>query len=250
MIIRAIKDLVNARLAGEQLTYSALLPYLDAVVDEINDKLHAKFKTFTELTRTEVGLEYNEFPDKYIRTVVAVGAAAKWYIDDEEGIETATALVQQYNNNLFVMMRDYGPLVPEDKKADARSGYLQEGLDDQVSGVNPDLRYIEVPGVPGTSISSLEIVSRNDGKHLVATLVDYTYGSKVIDCGIVNTDIVTIKMDAEGNWIALLTDGSVHKVGNMPQFMDQYLQVDTKPLTSSPVRKYAIGIEIDEYIGD
>lgn len=249
MIIKAVKDLVNARLAGEQLTYSTLKPYLDAVVDEINSKLHSKFKTFSEVSSLDTNVDYNEFPDKYIRTVVAVGAAAKWYIDDEEGIETATALVQQYNNNLFIMMRDYGPLVPESKQADAHSGYLEDDTySKDAHGINPEIRYIEVEGVPGTSISNFQIRTVTDGsKHLFATLIDYKYGSKVIDCGVVSPEIITVKMDVEGNWIALMSDGTVHKIGNMPKFMQQYIQVAVNSTLTTSTGTHTIGFEIEDF---
>ena len=245
MIIRAVKDLTNARLAGEQLTYSTLKPYLDAVVDEINSKLHAKFRTFSEVSPVDTGVDYNEFPDKYIRTVVAVGAAAKWYVDDEEGIETATSLMQQYNNNLFIMMRDYGPLVPAEKQADSTTGYIP-GITEFTQKINPDLRYIEVEGVPGTSISNFQIVSKEDGKHLFATLVDYKYGSKIIDCGVVNTEIVTIKMDAKGDLIALLSNGTVHVIGNMISFMQNYFTVAIDNELAPSKGANTIGFEIGD----
>ena len=247
MNIKAVKDLVNARLAGEQLTYSTLRPYLDAVVDDINSKLHAKFKTFSEVSEYDTTKDYTEFPDKYIRTVVAIGAASKWYIDDEEGIETATALAEQYRNNLFIMVRDYGPLVPEDKQADSGSGYLQDPCSTKPAGINPEIRYIEVEGVPGTSIENFQIKTVSDGsKHLFATLVDYKYGSKVIDCGVVSPEIVTIKMDVEGNLIGILSDGTVHIIGNMPKFMQQYIQVSIGGTLTASQGTHTIGFEIGE----
>ena len=247
MNIKAVKDLVNARLAGEQLTYSTLRPYLDAVVDDINSKLHASFKTFSEVSEYDTTKDYTEFPDKYIRTVVAIGAASKWYTDDEEGIETATALAEQYRNNLFIMVRDYGPLVPEDKQADSGSGYLQDPCSTKPAGINPEFRYIEVEGVPGTSIENFQIKTVSDGsKHLYATLVDYKYGSKVIDCGVVSPEIVTIKMDVEGNLIGILSDGTVHIIGNMPKFMQQYIQVSVGGTLTASQGTHTIGFEIGE----
>lgn len=247
MKIRAIKDLVNARLAGEQLTYSALQPLLDAVVDEINSKLHAKFKTFSEVSLREMDVEYNEFPDKYIRTVVVVGTAAKWYIDDEEGIETATALMQQYNNNLFVMVRDYGPLVPIDKQADSGSGYLGDPYNQTNNKINPEIRYMEVVGPPGTSVEGFEVKQEANGKHLYARLVDYRYGTKIVDCGIISNDIVTLKLDVEGNLVALMTDGTVHQVGNIANFMGQYLQVAVGSKLTTSSGTHTIGFEIEDF---
>ena len=189
MKLTDIKNLTNARLAGEQLTYSALVPYFDMVVDEINSKLHSCFKTFSEVNPTGIGnvTDYTEFPDKYIRTVVCVGAAAKWYIDDEEGIETATALNQQYVNNLFVMMRDYGPLVPEDKKRKDRGGFLAEQGTEYANEINPDLRYIEVKGVQGTSIIDAKIEWVGNQQHLKLKFLDPQTGVRWVDCGAINT---------------------------------------------------------------
>ena len=248
MIIKTVKDLVNSRLAGEQLTYSTLKPYLDAVVDEINSKLHSKFKVFSEVSNLDTNVDYNEFPDKYIRTVVAVGAAAKWYIDDEEGIDTAAALLQQYNNNLFVMMRDYGPLVPVDKQADDGSGYLSNPNCPKGTPINPDLRYIEVEGVPGNSITSLQIKTVSDGsKHLFATIVDYKYGSKIVDCGVVSPEIITMKLDAKHNLVALMSDGTTHVVGSLAQVLNGYVQVAIdRPLTAGTGIS-TIGFEIGDF---
>ena len=189
MKLTDIRNLTNSRLAGEQLTYSALLPYLDAVVDDINSKLHTKFATFTEINPTGVGgaTDYTEFPDKYIRTVVCVGAAWRWYVDDEEGIDTAVSLKQQYDNNLFVMVRDYGPLVPEGKKADDNTGYLKDPYSTATCSLNPEVRYNPVEGLPGVSVEAMELRHINNALHLYAKLVGYTLdgGFKWIDCGVI-----------------------------------------------------------------
>lgn len=215
MIIRAIKDLTNSRLAGEQLTYSQLLPYFDAVVDEVNARLHTQFKVFSEITSNDITLEYNEFPGKYIRTVVCVGAAYKWYIDDEEGIATADALGQEYQNNLFLMERDYGPLIPTDKRRDDKGGFFcdHNGNPNQENFWNPDLRYIEQGGYAGTSVTDLKIKEIDGARHLIATLTDQRFGSKNVDCGIVSPNVTAFQLDVEGNIIALMSDGTVYKVG-------------------------------------
>lgn len=56
--------------------------------------------------------EYDAFPDKYIRSVVIPGAAYKWYVMDEEGIPTADRYGYDYQDALFVMLRDYLEDVP------------------------------------------------------------------------------------------------------------------------------------------
>ena len=201
MLLTDIKNLTNSRLAGEQLTYSALLPYLDAVVDEINETLHAKFKTFTEVNPTGISgagfsTQYAEFPDKYIRTVVCIGAAYKWYIDDEEGIETAGSLGMQYKNNLFIMQRDYGPLVPEDKQQNNNSGFLRSAEEtESINGINPDYKYIEVPGLQGTSVYGLNIVNKNGVQHLQAKLINPNGSMKTVDCGAIDVETFTIAVN-------------------------------------------------------
>lgn len=246
MKIRAIKDLVNARLAGEQLTYSTLQPYLDAVVDDINAKLHANFAVFSQVSLRDIDVEYAEFPDKYIRTVVAIGAAAKWYVDDEEGIEAATALMQQYNNNLFIMMRDYGPLVPVDKQADKKTGYLDDPNECTENGINPNLRYVEVVGPPGTRISGFEIQDRSDGKHLVVTTVDYKYGVEVRDCGLISAEIANIQLNSDGALIATMSNGVQYVVGNLANYMHNYLQVDMRGDGGSTAGYNTIKFEIED----
>lgn len=217
MKLTDIKNLVNTRLAGEQLTYSALVPYLDAVIDEINAKLHSCFKTFSEVNPTGLGTvtEYTEFPDRYIRTVVCVGAAVRWYIDDEEGIETATSLNQDYINNLFVMMRDYGPLVPENKKRNDNGGFLCDHSNNQSDAINPDIRYIPVEGVQGTSIEDAKIEWSGGQQHLYLKFVDYRGGWQWKDCGAIDTGAFIVTANQ-----------------SLP--------------TDKPIPKYTIGIKIED----
>lgn len=215
MNIRAIKDLTNSRLAGEQLTYSQLLPYFDAVVDDINARLHTQFKVFSEVTTTDTNLEYTEFPNKYIRTVVCIGAAYKWYIDDEEGIATAEALGQEYQNNMFLMERDYGPLIPTDKRRDDKGGFFCDHSAEQKPSNywNPDIRYLETGGYAGTSVTALKIVEHDGARHLIATLTDQRVGSRNVDCGIVSPNVAAFQIDVEGNIVALMSDNTFYKVG-------------------------------------
>lgn len=234
MLIRSIKDLTNSRLAGEQLTYSQLLPYFDAVIDDINARLHTQFKVFSEVTTTDTALEYDEFPNKYIRTVVCIGAAYKWYIDDEEGIATAEALGQEYQNNLFLMERDYGPLIPTEKRRDDKGGFFCDHTQtpSQQNSWNPDIRYLEVGGYAGTSVTNLEIVERDGARHLIATLTDQRLGSKKIDCGIVGPNIVALQLDVSGDIVALMSDKTVYKVGgNLHELISSTL-LDINPIVS------------------
>lgn len=109
MTIMNIISAINTKLAGETLTYNQLRLFMDEVVDDINTDLSAQFPTFEDYNE---GDEYTAFPDKYIRSVLVTGAAAKFYTMDEEGIMTAQAYQYDYRDRLFAMVRDYSALVP------------------------------------------------------------------------------------------------------------------------------------------
>lgn len=123
MTINTIVKRVNTLLAGEQLVYSRLEGFLDATIDDINDKLNSTFPTFSELSSdlTFVGdAEYDYIPDKYIRSVVIPGAAYKFYVMDEEGMSTAEQFAYDYEKALFMMMRDYLEQVPEEYQSESK----------------------------------------------------------------------------------------------------------------------------------
>lgn len=105
---------VNRLLGDELYPYSKLEQFLDAVVDEINDNLSACFPVFSDVVEdpTKTDVDYDCFPDKYIREVVIKGAAYKFLIQDEEGIPTATQYGYEYKDAMFVMLRDYAREVP------------------------------------------------------------------------------------------------------------------------------------------
>lgn len=127
MDINTIVKRVNMHLAGEQLVYSRLEPFLDSVIDDINDKLNAKFPVFSDLHAEADFLgetEYDAFPDKYIRSVVIPGAAYKFYIMDEEGMVTAEQFSYDYEKALFMMMRDYTEQVPEEYQSESKGSVI------------------------------------------------------------------------------------------------------------------------------
>ena len=55
---------------------------------------------------------YDVIPDKYLRSVVALGTALYFFTNDEEGEQIALDYQQKYNQQLFYMVRDYHMLVP------------------------------------------------------------------------------------------------------------------------------------------
>ena len=122
---------INEQLSGELLTYNQLEPFLDQVIDDINSKLDTTFPSFSEFTQDaypERYPNYNFFPDKYIRSVVIIGAAYKWFLVDEEGIPTATQFQYDYEDHLFIMLRDFLEHVPEEFQANSKASV--EGLSD------------------------------------------------------------------------------------------------------------------------
>lgn len=124
MELNKIVDRVNTKLAGELLTYNQIVYFLDAVVDEINTQLNAKFPVFSEFDANFPQYpNYDFFPDKYIRSVVIPGCAYHFYMTDEEGISSATDYQREFQMNMFYMVRDYSMYVPEEYQIDD-TGYL------------------------------------------------------------------------------------------------------------------------------
>ena len=115
MTITNIVKKINDELAGELLTYKELEPFLDQVIDDINAQLDAKFPAFSDFTYDNYPdryPNYNFFPERYIREVVIKGAAYKWYVMDEEGIPTAQMFQYNYQDQMFIMLRDYLEDIP------------------------------------------------------------------------------------------------------------------------------------------
>lgn len=116
MRVGQIVNLINKHLADEFCSVAELTSYMDRVIDDINTRLNSKFPTISEVIAAAGGTtdpDYNVFPDKYIRSVLVVGAAYKYYITDEEGNATAQQYGAEYNQNLFYMERDYSFSIPE-----------------------------------------------------------------------------------------------------------------------------------------
>lgn len=123
-----IVRLSNKYLAGEQLTYPKLLPFLDEVIDDINSQLNATFPSFSSLAidgNPTANDYYDCFPDRYIRSVVCIGVASKFYTMDEEGNISAEGYEAKYQQNLFYMVRDYVEHVPEFFRSDSTGSVRQ-----------------------------------------------------------------------------------------------------------------------------
>lgn len=156
MQVRQIINIVNEKLAGETLGLSELRGFLNDVIYDINSAMSAKFLSFDGLTEDDL---YDCFPDNYITSVVTIGAAYKFYITDEEGIDSAQAYGLMYRNNLFYMVRDYSVRIPDEYKDWDNTGFLKSsvgsltpetnpinifsGTDYASESLNPDIRYIQ-----------------------------------------------------------------------------------------------------------
>ena len=141
MKIRDIVKLTNTYLAGEQLVYQKLLPFYDAVIDDINSRLNSTFPSFTDLDITQLDADdavYEFFPDRYVRSVVALGAAHKFYMMDEEGVSYDEAYTSKYEEALFYMTRDYIDQVPEIFQSDSK-GSVPVHLEDDSFLICPGL---------------------------------------------------------------------------------------------------------------
>lgn len=180
MEIKKLVDYVNRSfIASDYLRAPDIYYYMDLVIDDINDRLQAKFPTFTDwhdfvaewnariqgpnpvpgegmpeepdedhsdlppwpplpgevsypaygvvphfrptplqpafdrsLFKLRSNSNYDAFPDKYLRSVVALGVAVKFYTRDEEGEQIALDYQNRYEMALFKMTRDYHNQVP------------------------------------------------------------------------------------------------------------------------------------------
>lgn len=124
MDLTKIVQKVNNKLAGEMLTYDMMKDYLDDVIDDINARLSTNFPVFSDFTLEaypESYPNYSFFPDRYIRSVVTLGAAYKFFVVDEEGLPTAQQFSYDYQDALFIMERDYSDLIPEEFRLDLKA---------------------------------------------------------------------------------------------------------------------------------
>lgn len=132
-----LKDItlkVNELLAGERHSYAQIVNFLDRTIDDINSQLNSTFPAFSEIPEGKA--EYDYFPDRYIRSVVCVGAAWYYFTTDEEGISTAPQYQYDYDRGLFIMLRDYFNDVPvEYQSTSLKALVMAKDVEDGESGV-------------------------------------------------------------------------------------------------------------------
>lgn len=127
MRISKLLEITNRLLAGDTLPLSKMILFFDQVIDDINSALDSTFPSFSDLDPSET--TYDLFPDKYLRSVVAKGAAFKYLTMDEEGALVGQAFAYDYQDALFKMTRDYITSVPEEYRAETDGGVdLKESL--------------------------------------------------------------------------------------------------------------------------
>ena len=137
MLLNDIIRSVNTLLAGEREGYHQLIGHLDKTIDDINAQLNSTFPAFSELPEGKA--EYDFFPDRYIRSVVCVGAAWYYFTTDEEGISTAPQYLMDYERGLFYMLRDYFNSLPEEyQETDLKALTFSSDLEAGESGVEID----------------------------------------------------------------------------------------------------------------
>ena len=115
---------------------------MDMVIGEINDALQSNFPILSDWAdyAKEQGRDmedYSVIPDRYLRTVVAVGAALNFFTNDEEGEQIANKYYIQYERAKSTMVRDFIELVPEEFQVN-EGGYISTpyvGRDDSDASI-------------------------------------------------------------------------------------------------------------------
>lgn len=126
MQIKKLVDTINRTyVPSEYLRQPDIYYFMDRVIDDINEQLQSCYPTFSEWEdfvnvwnenfpeEPKDRTVYDVIPDKYLRSVVALGTALYFYTSDEEGEQIAIDYQTRYNQQLFYMVRDYHMLVPE-----------------------------------------------------------------------------------------------------------------------------------------
>lgn len=136
MQINKLIDTINrAYITSEYVRAPDVYYYMDRVIDDINKNLQTKFPLFSEWVDfverwnklfpeyPKDRTTYDVIPNKYLRSVVALGTALYFFSNDEEGELIAQDYQQKYNMEMFYMVRDYHSQVP-DMFRDDDGGYI------------------------------------------------------------------------------------------------------------------------------
>lgn len=88
---------------------------------------------------------YDVIPDKYLRSVVALGAALYFYEADEEGEQIAMDYQGRYEQQLFYMVRDFHSLVPPEFQNNT-GGYIDFSYERELGPWNLHPRGVVMRG--------------------------------------------------------------------------------------------------------
>ena len=141
MLINAIINKINRKLAGELLAYNELIDFMDNVIDDINTELNTTLPAFSEID--EGIIDYVAIPDKYIRSVVIPGTAFYYYQADEEGIDSAVGYKETLLKGLYFMKRDFSEQIPLEYRATSMGGVVFT-VEDEITGTG--VRGVEIDG--------------------------------------------------------------------------------------------------------
>ena len=136
MVIEKIVKRVNEYLAGELLSFEQLKP-ISMLSLMTSQQLNSIYLLFRDQSYS-CYCDYNFFPDRYIRNVLCLGAAYKYYTTDEEGVGNASTYRDEYHANLFFMIRDWLASVPEEyQNVDTNGAHAVEiqGIEDTEEGI-------------------------------------------------------------------------------------------------------------------
>lgn len=125
MLLTKLIDTVNRTyITSDYLRAPDIYYYMDRVIDDINTNLQARYPVISEWDEfvekwnekfpdhPKDRTNYDAIPDRYLRSVVALGTALYYYNSDEEGEQIAVDYLQRYNQNMFFMVRDFHNQVP------------------------------------------------------------------------------------------------------------------------------------------
>ncbi len=158
MLIKNLIDRINgAYITSDYLVQPEIFYYMDKVVDDINDALNANFPVFSDWaayvaawnianpTTPKLNTVYDAIPDKYLRTVVALGTALYFFSNDEEGEQAAMTYSMNYRQALFNMIRDYHALVPAIYQNN-EGGYIEFAYNSEINNDDLNPRGVVLDG--------------------------------------------------------------------------------------------------------
>ena len=123
MTIEALKKLINATLVGDQLSWKMMVNHVNWAIDEMNSTLNSLFPAVDSGS-----VSYDYIPDRYIRSVIVPGAVHHYYMVDEEGTLGGTDYLNQFESGLFIMLRDFSHLIPDEYSADSWNGSVESNV--------------------------------------------------------------------------------------------------------------------------